>query len=196
MSGNPVQNRRATMSLSLAGALTRLRGPVANGSNQPLTTSSEVWAVSRFNQDDSTLEVFWSERNLPGVQVSDSAGVRNYGSHAEPVFIRKFPELLATHGTPAIVELFLSRSACPSGSVPMSANGNNYSRGCGPKLVELARQYSNIEFFVVHDVVYAGSPNRPSINIRTESKNSLASYAVIPNLHAFSFTQFQPYLLA
>jgi hypothetical protein len=43
------------MSLSLAGALTRLRGPVANGSNQPLTTSSEVWAVSRFSSPNVTV---------------------------------------------------------------------------------------------------------------------------------------------
>jgi hypothetical protein len=184
------------MSLSLSSTLTRLRGPVANGSDQSLTSSSEVWAVSRFDQNDSTIEVFWSERNLRGVEVTDSAGVRNYGSHAEPIFIRKFPELVAAHGTPRVVELFLSRSACSDGSAAMNANGTEYNKGCGPKLKQQAGLYPNIEFFVIYDVVYAGSPKKPSFDIMTQSKSSLASYSVVPNLHAFSYTQYQPYLLA
>ena len=55
---------------------------------------------------------------------------------------------------------------------------------------------SGIEFFVIHDVLYAGNPNKPKFSILTDSKNTMARYSVIPNLHAFSFAEYQPYLLA
>ena len=183
--------------MNLSQTLMRLRGPIARGSNQPLTGSSEVWAVSRFDQKDSTIEVFWSERNIPGAEITDDAGTRRYGTHAEPLFIRAFPHLLLEMGRPRAVELFISRSACADGSAEMSANGTQFPRGCGPKLIQLALGYSDIDFFIVHDVLYAGNPNRPSFSILTASKNSLASYTTgAPNLHSFSFRQYEPYLLA
>jgi hypothetical protein len=184
------------MGISLSASLARLRGPVSPGSDQPLTTTSEVWAVSRFDQEDSTIENFWSEKIVKGATVTDEAGTRPYGSHAEPLFIRDFPRLKTNYGrAPQVVELFLSRSACAN-SDPMTANGHQYPKGCGAKLLDLAKQNSNIEFFVIHDVLYAGNPNKPKVSILTESKNTMARYSVIPNLHAFSFAEYQPYLLA
>jgi hypothetical protein len=52
------------MGISLSASLARLRGPVSPGSDQPLTTASEVPAVSRFDQKPSAIENVWSENLL------------------------------------------------------------------------------------------------------------------------------------
>jgi hypothetical protein len=150
-----------TMALAVGAAITRARA---------VATDSEVWAILRFDRNNTRLEVFWSERNVAGGQIPDGeGGMRNYGTHAESVLCREFANAVASHGAPLIVEIFLSRSPC-SVSPAITVGGVAYPIGCVGKLITLAGQYPLInQFNIFYDVLYAGSPLHPNPRLRAES---------------------------
>lgn len=180
--------------LAIGPALTRLRGPVVPG-GAPLTSNAEVWAIVRFDYDNRRMEVFWSERNVRGGQIKDAQGFRPYGSHAEPVFINNYSQMVADHGAPAFIEIFISRSPCADGSAASVVNGVQYPAGCGPKLRTFAAQNPGVNIQVVYDVIYEGNPGRAAndparINARITSLAELSQWAGLQNLTASLFGRY------
>jgi hypothetical protein len=169
--------------LTITGALNRVRGPVAPG-GAPLTSNAEVWAIVRFDQNNEHMEVFWSEKNVAGAQIIDTQGLRPYGSHAEPVFIRNYPTMVSDYGVPGLIEIFLSRSPCATKSALMTEAGVPYPQGCGPKLRLFAANNPGIQIRVMYDVVYAGNPANPDLNTQAASNAEIAAMNTVPNLQA------------
>ncbi|WP_263352116.1 hypothetical protein [Acidicapsa acidisoli] len=174
--------------LTIVPALARLRGAGAGAA--PLTGTSEVWALVRFDYDNTKMEIFWSEKNVAGASTVDSTGARAYGSHAEPVFLRNYTQMVADYGVPLFIEVFLSRSPCANGSAITAAHGVGYPVGCGPKLRAFAAAHPAVTVQVIYDVVYAGNPAAPSLAVQAASLNELSQWAGIANLTASLFNHY------
>jgi hypothetical protein len=159
------------------------------------TTVAEDWCVLRFDRNDRTLEIYWSEPNAPYRNTSASASsaggaFRPWGGHAEMQLIRDFSTVLANYGqTPNLVEIFQSRSPCGRSPV-FTANSINYPEGCGRKLVCLAEQHPAIgEWVVIYDEVFRGNRANPEFN--------LEAHQMIAHLNAqqrMSTRRFNPFL--
>lgn len=134
------------------------------------TRGSEDWIILRFDEDDRSLECYWSEPNSPYFLTSASANssngaLRPMGGHAEMNMIRDFTIVLAnyvarTGNAPQLAQLFISRSPC-SRSEMFVANGFMYPTGCGRKLIRHAQLYYNIEWELIYDQVFRGNRANP-----------------------------------
>jgi hypothetical protein len=174
---------------------------------------SEVWCIMRFDRNDTTLEIYWSEKNpLPrpdattrdpypvphGAITSHDLGVggtRDYGGHAECIMIRDFQRALNDYQlinrglSPKRVEIFLSRSPCNVSDSFVLA-GISYPIGCAKKLKTLILNYPQIDFWdIQYDNIYwgGGSPNPKSdkLNGSVEGIHILQSLVKV-SMHRFN----------
>ncbi len=171
--------------MSLTNAIRRARN---------ICGPNEVWCITRFDRNNSTIEIYWSERTIVDAVTSYNlaGGLRNYGDHAECIMIRDFDRALTDYGqVPDIVEIFISRSPCMV-SAGFNHSGIAYPIGCASKIVTLIGQHPNIRFWDLrHDDVYWGNLARrpdPNSNILSSSVTGISILASLPNvsIHKFS----------
>ncbi|WP_146114700.1 hypothetical protein [Pseudomonas frederiksbergensis] len=177
---------------SLNYCLSRLRGEqgvIAFG-------DSEDWCVTRFDSDDDTLEVYWSEPNAPYRRTSasqHSEGVfRPWGGHAEMQMIRGFQESVVQYGAiPYLVEIFISRSPC-SRSQAFNVAGHVYPVGCGRKILELVNVYPAVSVWkVVYNQVFSGSRNAPDEEATAQAEFMINRLNQHPRVEALLWAEYQ-----
>lgn len=178
--------------LSLNACLSRLRGQLGHIAFGP----AEDWCVTRFDSNDDTLEVYWSEPNAPYFSTSESQNgpggvMRGWGGHAEMQMIRDFQNTVNLHGAPYLVEIFISRSPC-SRSPQFAVAGHNYPIGCGKKILELVQQSPNVSVWkVVYDAVFNGSRAAPDLQATAQAEQTIGILNRHPRLEALLWSEYQ-----
>jgi len=129
---------------------------------------NEVWCITRFDRDDKTLEIYWSEKTVGGATTSATLGSdgrrRAYGGHAECMMVRDFARAVQDYGKkPETVEIFLSRSPCLS-SPAFDFDGINFPTGCARKIHKLIQENPCVKLWDIrYDDIYWGNlRNRPN----------------------------------
>jgi|GEM_PF-1866484 len=177
--------------LSLNLCLSRLRGELGHIE----FGATEDWCVTRFDSNDSTLEVYWSEANKPYYHTSSSQqgeGIfRPWGGHAEMQMIRDFEVTVNHYGsTPYLVEIFISRSPC-SRSLAYNVAGHSYPVGCGRKILELVKQNPAVSVWkVVYDHVFSGSRNAPDVQATAQAELMINRLNQHPRVEALLWAEY------
>lgn len=160
--------------------------------------NNEVWCITRFDRQNATLEIYWSERNVPGAITTATLGAgglrRPYGgptAHAECIMVRDFARAVGDYGhVPGRVEIFLSRSPCTV-SGQFNFGGINYPVGCAQKIMTLIQNNPGVNFWDIrYDDIYWGNPNnRPDPNSNTLS-GSVDGLGILSSLNNVSIHRF------
>mgnify|MGYP001308322229 CR=1 FL=1 len=165
-----------------------------------LTTPVEVWCITRFDRNDTTLEIYWSEKDPHNPSAVTSAtlgggdGVRPYGgpaAHAECVMVRDFARAITAYGrAPERVEIFLSRSPCAV-SAAFAFGGVNYPVGCAEKLRTLITNNPHVGFWDIrYDDVYWGNPQNLPNSDSAILAGSVAGLEPLAAFHNVSIHRF------